>query len=614
VELVHALQEKSRIRVTCDDHYSHSADLHPLLFQNEQEARIIVDDPATYGKKLYTALFPPNSIAQQALAHLPERLLIVASEPVLDAIPWEYVYGPYGTNDPTAPDYTENFLVLECPFVRGLPTSQRITLPPLDQSLHIVAIPSNPLSETLHPLAIEAEWTRLKEAIQQLPSAITLERTVPPTLERVRNLVANQKGRVVHFMGHGGQDQQQGATLCFEHDNGALHLITAKEFMPRVRGTLFLVTLNACVSATPGPTSFHNLAAALVRQKTPYALGMRLSIVDEDALTFSRVFYNELARGVPVEEALFQSRLTLAQSNRSWVIGVPVLYTSLTNPAPGFVGRDGTPSVKEHQSHVDVSVLTPVEGTFQGRINDLITLGTNLTGDRRPRILTIIGSGGQGKTALALKLVERFAFAWSGGVWASALERLPTRSTFVIALAQFLGIETQQILDPAEIERQALAHLNEQRTLLVLDNAETLVEAIEAQNADAFDLVAFLKKLPGTSACLLVTSRVPLGWDDEQTYELSGLSPEEGAALFRQGAPNAEMKSTSRSPHRSVVSWRVIPWDCGCLLEPSMKLASPCLHFFRQPRSAYERPKTNMWVQSIVIASSMPALKPVFAR
>ena len=537
MELVLALQGEKHLRITCDDHYSHTTDLSPLLFQNEQDARIIFDDPAAYGKKLYAALFPPNTLAQQALATMPERLLIVASEPQLDAIPWEYVYGPYGTHASTASDdCAESFLVLECPFVRGLPTSQRMPPPSQDQSLHIIAVPSNPLSDSIEPLAIDAEWTRLKEAIQQVPAAITLERTIPPTLERVRQQVANQKGRVVHFMGHGGMDQQ-GAVLCFEQDNGALHLVTAKEFVQRVRGTTFLVTLNACVSATPGPTSLHNLAAALVRQKTPYALGMRLSILDEDARTFSRSFYNELARGISVEEALFQSRLTLAHSQRSWVVGVPVLYTSLTEPAPGFVHHAGTPLVKDDHPRSDVSALPPVEGTFQGRVNDLITLGTDLTGDQCPRIITILGSGGQGKTALALKAAERFAFAWSGGVWATTLEQLPDRTAFVIALAQFLQIETQDTLDITNVERMVLARLNERRTLLILDNAETLVEAVEAQDDKALDLVAFLKKLLGTSACLLVTSRVALGWDDEKTYALDGLAPQEGAALFRQGAP-----------------------------------------------------------------------------
>ena len=64
MELVLALQKESQICVTCDDHYSHTTDLHPLLFQNEQDARILFDDPTAYGKKLYAALFPPKTIAQ----------------------------------------------------------------------------------------------------------------------------------------------------------------------------------------------------------------------------------------------------------------------------------------------------------------------------------------------------------------------------------------------------------------------------------------------------------------------------------------------------------------------------------------------------------------------
>ncbi len=163
------------------------------------------------------------------------------------------------------------------------------SLPTLENGLHIVAIPSNPLDKELAPLDIDAEWMRLKEIINEVPYSISLERTRPPTIEQVRRLVASQRNRVVHFMGHGGQ-HETGAILCFEKDNGELHPVTAREFVMRVRGSVFLVTLNACVSATPGPTNFSNLAAALVRQKTPYALGMRLSIHDDDARSFSRSF------------------------------------------------------------------------------------------------------------------------------------------------------------------------------------------------------------------------------------------------------------------------------------------------------------------------------------
>src|SRR5262249_19017457 len=157
---------------------------------------------------------------------------------------------------------------------------------------------SHPLSHDLAPLNIEEEWLRLQEVIEELPYAITLERTRPPTLERTRHLLAGQRGQVIHFMGHGSQEMQQGAMLCFERDDGDLHIVTSRDFTLRVRDTIFLVVLNACVTAAPGPTPFSNLALTLVQQKVPYALGMRLSITDEEARIFSRVFYSELARGV----------------------------------------------------------------------------------------------------------------------------------------------------------------------------------------------------------------------------------------------------------------------------------------------------------------------------
>src|SRR5207249_1480724 len=142
--------------------------------------------------------------------------------------------------------------------------------------------------------------------------------------------------------------------------------------------------------------------ASLVRQKIPYALGMRFSILDPDARLFSRSFYSELARSSSVEEAIFQTRLTLARLGTSqWVVGVPVLYTALAEPAVGFAQREGSPRIEDVRPPIEVSKLPPVEGTFRGRRQELVALGTALTRDPRPRVLTIHGGGGQGKTALS---------------------------------------------------------------------------------------------------------------------------------------------------------------------------------------------------------------------
>src|SRR5690606_23956603 len=100
--------------------------------------------------------------------------------------------------------------------------------------------------------------------------------------------------------------------------------VPAQVFVRHIKRGAFLVVLNACVSAAPGEAAFSNLAAVLAAQKIPYVLGMRFSIYDEDARDFSRVLNGQLARGVPVEEALLLARGRLAKSHRKWAVGVPV--------------------------------------------------------------------------------------------------------------------------------------------------------------------------------------------------------------------------------------------------------------------------------------------------
>lgn len=202
MELVLTRQSETQISVTCDNQPSHSFDLQTLLLQNKKDEEELLNDPKTYGRKLFAALFPKETPAYRTLIGAPDRILLVTTNNDVDAVPWEYTYGPYGSED------SESFLVQECHFVRGLPADQRIPAPRLDSSLHIVAVPSNPLSHQLDTLDIDGEWMRLKESIEALPYAITLERARPPTIERLRHLVANQRDRVVHFMGHGGQDEK----------------------------------------------------------------------------------------------------------------------------------------------------------------------------------------------------------------------------------------------------------------------------------------------------------------------------------------------------------------------------------------------------------------------
>lgn len=174
MELTLAHQTETEINVICDGKHSHTFDLQELITNRGKELPQPLDDPMTYGKTIYLALFPPGTLARHVLETLPERILLITTDNDLDSVPWEYAY------------CSDGFLVLECYFVRGLPADQRIAPPRLDSELHIVAVPSNPLSHDVEPLNIDGEWMRLKEIIQQVPYAITLERTRPPTIEQVR--------------------------------------------------------------------------------------------------------------------------------------------------------------------------------------------------------------------------------------------------------------------------------------------------------------------------------------------------------------------------------------------------------------------------------------------
>jgi len=540
MELTLTHQSNTQVAVTCDGQPSHTFDPRPLaITKTDDNLPSELQAPVKYGQAIYAALFPTDTLAHQTLSEGPERILLVvddadpltSSRHSLQAVPWEYVYG-------------DDFVVLDCPFVRGLPAGQRIAPPALDAGLHVVAVPSNPLDKDVPPLNIDGEWLRLQEIVQEVPQALTLERTRPPTLEQLRRLLANQRHRVLHFMGHGGQYEGETA-LLFENEHGGLAPIMARDLLRRVKGTVFLVMLNACVSATPGPTEFGNLASALVQQGTPYALGMRFSITDDDARAFSRVLYSELARGTDAERAVHQARLALDGSQHRWAVGVPVLYTALDAPAPGFAPVEGAPRVLEHQPRLEIGALPRAEGAFQGRVEELQSLGKQLTGDRRPRLLTIHGGGGQGKTALAREAVERFAHAWPGGVWAISLENLPSKALFVADLARFLGVPTGEIGDPAEVERQMLARLGQRRALLVLDNAETLAQGVEADDEAALELARLLReKLPGPRTTLLLTSRRHLGWAGEAALSLGGLEPPDGARLFAQSAPQRDVEAS----------------------------------------------------------------------
>ena len=490
-----------------------------------------LEDLESYGEQLFNTLFPAGSPARSALdGDAGTPILLVCRDEDLEQVPWEYARGK------------EDFLVCLRPFLRGLPREKRQPDPDLTGvRLHITAVPSNPIAESIPPLNIAGEWQRLEESVEELEHHITLERLHPPTLRNLRERVGHAQHRVLHFMGHGGRGPQ-GNYLVFETTNAAPDAVTARDLQFQVGNSVYLACLMACVSAEPGPTPLSNIAHALVSAGVPFAMGMRFVIPDAAAIAFSRLFYGELARGSSVSEAVFQARRELLrqQTESAWLVGVPVLYTSLTHSDTSFAPVEGQVQILAPVLDPDLGLALPqARGAFRGRVREALSLGDWMTGATPEQVMTVHGGGGQGKTALAREAVERFGHAFPGGVFAISLENPITLPAFLERLRRFLHLPETDVEDLSGVRARVLAALMRRRSLIVLDNAETLVDAaLDRQDQEALRLIGFLRDdlLGNTHARLLVTSRRLLGWVGETHLPLGGLSAEEGAALFCQSA------------------------------------------------------------------------------
>ena len=168
---------------------------------------------------------------------------------------------------------------------------------------------------------------------------------------------------------------------------------------------------------------------------------------------------------------------------------------------------------------------------FVGRETELADL-RRLLASPNTRLVTILGSGGAGKTRLALEAAAHCAPMFLNGVRLAQLAGVEDPTTLPWALADALGFSPAGAEPP---EPQLLNFLRHKELLLVLDNFEHLVAA------PALDLLSrILRQAPDVK--LLVTSRVRLNLAAEQLFDLRGLpypSGSESATL--QDFPAVEL-------------------------------------------------------------------------
>ena len=163
------------------------------------------------------------------------------------------------------------------------------------------------------------------------------------------------------------------------------------------------------------------------------------------------------------------------------------------------------------------SVELPTPATpFLGREQELFD-AVSLVYERDPRVLTIVGPGGTGKTRFSLELARLLGDDAEGGTVFVALAPLRDTEFVLPAVADRLGASSP---DPAAIA----ARIGERRTHLVCDNLEHLLPEVARPLAELVAAVPALR--------LFATSREPLRIQGEAELDLPPLVPDEAVALF----------------------------------------------------------------------------------
>ena len=159
-------------------------------------------------------------------------------------------------------------------------------------------------------------------------------------------------------------------------------------------------------------------------------------------------------------------------------------------------------------------VEAPENSAFFGRQKELSTLEQWILLEGC-RSVAIFGIGGIGKTALASHIARKLQSEFQYVIWRS-LRNAPRLNSLLVSIIQFLSDqqEIEQRLPLSEADRIAhlIGYLRQHRCLLVLDNAETILQSGQycghyRQGYESYgDLLQQLSEQSHQS-CLLLTSR-----------------------------------------------------------------------------------------------------------
>jgi len=323
------------------------------------------------GQQLYSALFQGSILDRlsrsQAIAHNQDsvlRLRLGLKDALLPRLPWEVLH------EDSRPIATGKDVV----FSRYQPTLAPISLPePIGRrtdrsakhsihpggTLKILMVLAAPTDQ--ENLALKREAYQLSQQLSQLSPngesvSMELEILEQPDRESLTLALEQNQYQVFHYAGHSDLGATGGELYLVNNKTGLTETLSGDDLAGLlVNNGIRLALFNSCrssYSATSDlsdPAGGRNLAEVLVKRGIPGVLAMAERIPDEVALNLTKLFYNNLKQGYPVDLSLNRARQGLISTYGSdqlyWAL--PVLY--LHQEFDGYLSGDETTTTPPHQ-------------------------------------------------------------------------------------------------------------------------------------------------------------------------------------------------------------------------------------------------------------------------
>ena len=343
------------------------------------------------------------------------------------------------------------------------------------------------------------------EALARLGALAEFKILTPPTFPALQNELERaaedeKPYHVVHFDGHGVFSREHGlGALCFE-DPEDVDKLRQRRTKSIDAGTLAahlrdhrvpLFFLEACQSAQAEKDPTASVAGKLLQAGVASVAAMSHSVLVETAKRFVGEFYGELIRGRRVGQAMLKGQQKLKNDTfrgkaftgdlhlEDWF--VPVLFQEDQDPQliHEIPAEDATALMEKRRELALGKLPDPPEHNFIGRSRELLAAERLL---ERERYVVLRGEGGEGKTTIGIELARWLVATrrFDRAAFVSLEEHTEDRAALyalgpqlVPNFASIAGQDEKQ--GWLEIERE----LGDQRTVIVLDNMESVLEPPE---------------------------------------------------------------------------------------------------------------------------------------